>query len=142
MLLAERPIVVMENSKQTCAKELHRGKGPAILMRHNLMNCNVAIHCTLVARIVVMVACIEPWFIHVPRLYTLGGAGMPGQRLPTRKIGDVLRVRAGGMSKLQIAASLSIGPTAAGDCMRRARCAGLNWPLPEDVSDEALERLL
>ena len=96
----------MDNSKQTCAKELHRGKGPAILMRHNLMNCNVAIHCTLVARIVVMVACIEPWFIHVPRLYTLGGAGMPGQRLPTRKIGDVLRLRAGGMSKLQIAASV------------------------------------
>jgi len=59
-----------------------------------------------------------------------------------RKIRDVLRLRASGMSKRQIAASLSIGPTAAGDCMRRARCAGLSWPLPEDLSDEALERLL
>jgi transposase len=67
---------------------------------------------------------------------------MPGQRLPMRKIRDVLRLRAGGMSKRQIAASLSIGATAAGDCMRRARYAGLSWPLPEELSDEALERLL
>src|SRR3984957_17129049 len=66
---------------------------------------------------------------------------MPGQRLPMRKIRDVLRLRAGGMSKRKIAASLSIGATAAGDCMRRARCAGLSWPLPEDLSEEALGRL-
>jgi len=43
------------------------------------------------------------------------------------------------MSKRQIAASLSIGVTAAGDCIRRA---GVSWPLPEDRSDEALERVL
>jgi hypothetical protein len=67
---------------------------------------------------------------------------MPGKRLPMRKIRDVLRLCAAGMSKRRIAASLSIGPTAAGDCIRRARRAGLSWPLPEDVSDEALERLL
>ena len=67
---------------------------------------------------------------------------MPGQRLPMRKIRDVLRLRAGGMSKRQIAASLAISPTAAGDCLRRARCAGLTWPLPEDLSDQALEQLL
>ena len=59
-----------------------------------------------------------------------------------RKIRDVLRLRAGGMSKRKIAASLSIGVTAAGDCVRRARRAGLGWPLPETLSDEALERLL
>jgi hypothetical protein len=27
------------------------------------MNCNVAIHCTLVVRNTVMVACGKPWFI-------------------------------------------------------------------------------
>ena len=32
---------------------------------------------------------------------------MPGQRLPMRKLRDVLRLRAGGMSKRQIAASLT-----------------------------------
>ena len=67
---------------------------------------------------------------------------MPGARLPMRKIRDVLRLRAGGMSKRKIAASLSIGVTAAGDCVRRARRAGLSWPLPEDLSDEALEQRL
>ena len=28
------------------------------------------------------------------------------------------------------------------DCVRRARRAGLSWPLPENLSDEALERIL
>jgi hypothetical protein len=67
---------------------------------------------------------------------------MPGQRLPMRKIRDVLRLHAGGMSKRKVAASLSIGATAAGDCVRRARRTGLSWPLPENLSDEALERLV
>jgi transposase len=38
-------------------------------------------------------------------------------------------------------ASKSIGATAAGECLRRARRAGLSWPLPENLSDEVLERL-
>jgi hypothetical protein len=42
---------------------------------------------------------------------------MPGQRLPVRKIRDVLRLHAGGMSKRKVAASLLIGATAAGDCV-------------------------
>src|SRR5437868_11211174 len=67
---------------------------------------------------------------------------MPGERLPMRKIRDVLRLRAGGMSKRMIAASLSVGVTTAGETIRRARRAGLSWPLPEELSDEALERLL
>jgi hypothetical protein len=43
----------------------------------------------------------------------------------------VLRLRAGGMSKRKIAASLSIGMMAAGDRIRRTKRAGLSWPLPE-----------
>ena len=38
---------------------------------------------------------------------------MAQQRLPMRKIRDVLRLSAAGLSKRQIAASLGIGPTAA-----------------------------
>ena len=64
---------------------------------------------------------------------------MPGQRLPMRKIRDVLRLSAAGMSKRKIAISLGVGATAAGDCIRRARRAGLVWPLPDDLGDEALE---
>src|ERR1700676_1428736 len=78
----------------------------------------------------------------MPRPPSRGERGMPGQRLPMRKIRDVLRLRAGGMSKRKIAASLSIGATAAGDCVRRARRAGVSCRLPENLSDEALERLL
>jgi hypothetical protein len=46
------------------------------------------------------------------------------------------------MSKRKIAASLRVKATAAGESIRRARRAGLAWPLPEELSDEALERRL
>ncbi len=64
---------------------------------------------------------------------------MPGARLPMRKIRDVLRLSAGGLSKRKIAISLSVSATAAGDIIRRARRADLAWPLPDDIGDEALE---
>ena len=64
---------------------------------------------------------------------------MPGPRLPMRKIRDVLRLSAAGMSKRKIAASLGVSATAAGGCIRRARRAGLDWPLPEGLTDETLE---
>jgi transposase len=67
---------------------------------------------------------------------------MAQSRLSMRKIRDVLRLSAAGLSKRQIAASLGIGPTAAGACLRRARDAGIGWPLPDDLDDDALERLL
>ena len=46
---------------------------------------------------------------------------MAQQRLLMRKIRDVLRLSAAGMSKRQIAASLGIGPTAAGVCLSTGR---------------------
>jgi len=47
---------------------------------------------------------------------------MAQSRLPMRKIRDVLRLSAAGLSKRQIAASLGIGPTAAGRaCAGRVR---------------------
>ncbi len=67
---------------------------------------------------------------------------MPRERLPMRKIGEVLRLHAGGLSKRRIAISVNIGRTAVGDYITRADRAGLGWPLPEDISDEDLERLL
>ena len=51
---------------------------------------------------------------------------MAQSRLPMRKIRDVLRLSAAGLSKRQIAASPGIGPTAAGACLRRAREAGIS----------------
>jgi transposase len=59
-----------------------------------------------------------------------------------RKIREVLRLSAAGLSKRKIAAALGVSATAARECIRRARCGGLSWPLPEELSDEALERRL
>lgn len=59
-----------------------------------------------------------------------------------RKIRDVLRLKAGGMSKRQIAASLSVSPTAVLNCRRRAESAGLDWPLPDELTDDVLESRL
>jgi transposase len=67
---------------------------------------------------------------------------MPQERLPMRKIRDVLRLSASGLSKRKIAASLGLSATAAGDCIRRARAAGVAWPQVAELTDAALERLL
>ena len=67
---------------------------------------------------------------------------MPRARLPMRKIRDVLRLAAEGMSSRKIAASLSIGATTVVDCLHRARAANVGWPLPEGMTDEALEARL
>ena len=59
-----------------------------------------------------------------------------------RKLRDVLRLTAAGMSSRQLAASLTIGATTVIDYLGRARRAGIAWPLPEDLTDEALEARL
>ena len=64
---------------------------------------------------------------------------MPTKRLPMRKIRDALLLHADGLSKRKIAASLNVGPTSAGEHVRRTRRAGLSWPVPGEVTDEALE---
>lgn len=64
------------------------------------------------------------------------------KRLPMRKIRDVLRLSAEGLSTRQIEASLAIGRSTLRGYLARAREVGLNWPLPPDLSDTDLERRL
>ena len=64
------------------------------------------------------------------------------KRLPMRKIRDVLRLSADGLSTRQIAASLTIGRTTLQGYLDRARDADLSWPLPPEMSDTDLERLV
>ena len=59
-----------------------------------------------------------------------------------RKIRDALRLRAGGLSTRRIGQSLGMGRTTAGEYLRRAKRAGLGWPLPDDLTDAELERRL
>ena len=64
------------------------------------------------------------------------------KRLPMRKIRDVLRLSAEGLSTRQISASLSIGRATLQGYLERARSAGVCWPLPETLTDTELEQLL
>ena len=65
---------------------------------------------------------------------------MPTVRLSMRKIREILRLRAAGKSQHLIALSVGIGQSTVGDCLTRARLAGVSWPTPLD--DAALEGAL
>ena len=68
---------------------------------------------------------------------------MPRPHIGMRKIREVLRLSFGeGLSLRQVSASLGMPFTTVGDHVRRAQAAGLSWPLPEDLDDDALEALL
>lgn len=60
-----------------------------------------------------------------------------------RKIREVLRLRlAQGLSQRAIGQSLRLSVGAVNTYLSRARMAGLGWPLPTELDDEQLERLL
>jgi len=68
---------------------------------------------------------------------------MPAERLPMRKIREILRLKWGcGLSARQIARSLKIARSTVAEYVRRAKEAGLVWPLPEELDETAIERLL
>jgi transposase len=68
---------------------------------------------------------------------------MPTERLSMRRIRDLLRLKfENGLSSRAIAASLGVSKGAVGEYLQRAQVAGLSWPLPDGVTDTALERLL
>ena len=64
------------------------------------------------------------------------------KRLPMRKIREVLRLAARGISTREMASSLRVGRTTLREYIDRARSIGLSWPLPDDLSDGDLERML
>jgi len=67
---------------------------------------------------------------------------MAYERLPMRKIKDVLRLKQSGRGHGEIARSCGIAHSTVLEYLRRAAAAGLNWPLPEGLSDAELERRL
>ncbi len=59
-----------------------------------------------------------------------------------RKITEVLRLKAAGISIRDIAASVGAGRTTIFEYLARAEAAGLGWPLPEGLDEAALEAKL
>src|ERR1700730_2394597 len=67
---------------------------------------------------------------------------MPTQRLSMRRIREALRLRHQGLTERVIAQMLRVSNGVVHGYVRRARLAGLTWPLPEGLDDEGLELLL
>ncbi len=68
---------------------------------------------------------------------------MPKKRLPVSKIREILRLRYdAGLSERAIAASCRIARSTVADYLSRAAEAGVTWPLPEDLDEATLERLI
>lgn len=60
-----------------------------------------------------------------------------------RKIREVIRLRHGlKASAREIALAVNIARSTVAEYLYRSEAVGLTWPLPEDLSDEGLERLL
>jgi transposase len=68
---------------------------------------------------------------------------VPRPRIAMRKVRDILRLAWGeGLSHRQVGRSLGIPFTTVADHVRRAKAAGLVWPLSEELDDARLEALL
>jgi len=68
---------------------------------------------------------------------------MAAERLPMRKLRELIRLKLqGGQSGRAIARSCGLSPSTVGEYLGRVKVAGLTWPLPATLDDEALERLL
>jgi len=64
------------------------------------------------------------------------------ERLSMRKVREILRLRASGLTDRAVAQSVGCARSTVQECLKRAREAGISWPLPEGVDDAALETQL
>jgi transposase len=67
---------------------------------------------------------------------------VPRPHTAMRNVRDVLRLSLGeGLSLRKVSASAAAPFSTVADYVRRAKAAGLSWPLPDDMDDDALEAL-
>jgi hypothetical protein len=64
------------------------------------------------------------------------------RELTMRQLRQMLRLAHDGVSAREIGRRLGVARSTIQDNLKRAAAAGLNWPLPEDLSDDALEKRL
>jgi len=67
---------------------------------------------------------------------------MPKERLSMRKIREVLRLTATGVTARRVARIVGIARSTVADCLERAAAAGLAWPLPDHLDEAELTRRL
>ena len=67
---------------------------------------------------------------------------MAQERLSMRKIKEILRLKSCGLSHRQIAASCQMAQSTVTLYLQRIQTAGLTWPLPEDLTEDAIEAKL
>jgi transposase len=69
---------------------------------------------------------------------------MPKKGLTMRQIRELLRLKTcePTLSKRDLAQRLGVAPSTVRDCGDRLAAAGLSWPLPDELTDDVLERRL
>ena len=68
---------------------------------------------------------------------------MAGTRMSMRKIREVLRLTHElGLTVRQVREATGVGKTAVSEYVSRAKVVGITWPIPPEISDAELERLL
>ena len=68
---------------------------------------------------------------------------MAGMRMSMRKIREVLRLTHElGLSVREVRAATGVGKTAVSEYVNRAKVIGITWPIPPEIGDAELERLL
>ncbi len=68
---------------------------------------------------------------------------MPAKReMSMRQIRLMLRLAGDGISSREIARTVNVARSTIQDYLRRAKAAGLTWPLPDELTDDVLQSRL
>ena len=80
------------------------------------------------------------WPTQVRSLGFQGRDRMPAERTTMRHVREVLRLKfVGGVPIREIARRVGVAPSTVRTTLERFQAAGLGWPLPEELTDAALE---
>jgi transposase len=67
---------------------------------------------------------------------------MPAERITMRHAREIIRLNSASVSAHEISRRLAMPRSTVREALQRAQAAGLSWPLPEGMGDEALEARL
>ena len=67
---------------------------------------------------------------------------MPAERIGMRGAREIIRLKSSSVSTHEIARRLGLARSTVRETLKRVDGAGLSWPLPEEMNDEALEAAL